>query len=68
MMIAAMPCGSAWNAALISSSDWRSAASTRASSAASTGKRSAGLLTRGQSKRAKYWYLRGSAVFVIDTV
>ncbi len=50
-------------ARLASSACW-----TRASSAASTGKRSFGVSTRGQSKRGKYWYFFGSAVLVSESV
>ena len=55
-------------ALLISAIDSASARRTRSTSAASTGKRSLGLLTLGQSNLGKYWCFFGSAVFVTDSV
>ena len=55
------------NAALISAIASASARATRSRSAWSTGKRSLGEETRGQSNLGQYWCFLGSAVFVSDS-
>jgi len=68
MMSAAMSSRRSAQAFRISASTPSSARATSRRTSPVTGKRSAGVESLGQSNLGKYWVLRGSAVFVSDSV
>ena len=68
MISAAISSGLARTAAWICAIACCSTAIVSANTWSVMGKRSFGLMMRGQSNLGKYWYLRGSAVLVSERV